>query len=201
MAIKIEWHGLQDLGPQRYRCWYCGESVAAIKGLHGSFAGKNQGAYLVACPNCGYPTLLRFEQPQVPSPRSGSDVAGIDDKSVLDLYNEARGCTAAGAYTACLLCCRKILMHLAVAKGAAEGLNFAGYVDYLTKQGYVPPDGKEWVDHIRTVGNEANHEIMLATKDLAEEILSFAEMLLKFIYEFPHRVRSRTRTTSTEDGT
>jgi hypothetical protein len=44
------------------------------------------------------------------------------------------------------------------------------------------------VDHIRKKGNEANHEIALMTRVDAEELLSFSEMLLKFIYEFPSRI-------------
>ncbi len=58
----------------------------------------------------------------------------------------------------------------------------------MAAKGYVPPNGRGWVDHIRKKGNEANHEIRLMTKIDAEELVSFAEMLLKFIYEFPERV-------------
>jgi hypothetical protein len=52
----------------------------------------------------------------------------------------------------------------------------------------VPPNGRGWVDHIRTKGNEANHEIVLMSAEDALELISFSEMLLKFIYEFPSRV-------------
>jgi hypothetical protein len=79
-------------------------------------------------------------------------------------------------------------MHLAVAQGAPEGESFLKYVDYLAAQGYVPPNGRAWVDHIRTKGNEANHEIKLMTKADSEELIVFAEMLLKFMFEFPGRI-------------
>jgi len=46
------------------------------------------------------------------------------------------------AYTASVLCCRKLLMNLAVSKGAKEGENFFKYVDYLATKGYIPPNGK-----------------------------------------------------------
>jgi len=52
----------------------------------------------------------------------------------------------------------------------------------------VPPNGKGWVDHIRRKGNEATHEITVMTEADAKDLLSFAELLLKFIYEFPKRV-------------
>ena len=65
---------------------------------------------------------------------------------------------------------------------------FVEYVEYLAAKGYVPPNGQGWVDHIRVKGNEANHEIRLMKKSDSEELISFSEMLLKFIYEFPQRV-------------
>ena len=79
-------------------------------------------------------------------------------------------------------------MNIAVAQGAKAGLSFVEYVDYLSNQGYVPPNGRSWVDHIRNKGNEATHEIALMTREDANELISFAEMLLKFIYEFPAKV-------------
>lgn len=79
-------------------------------------------------------------------------------------------------------------MNLGVAQGAKAGESFIAYVEYLANKGFVPPNGKAWVDHIRKKGNEANHEIVLMGKDDAEELIAFIEMLLKFIYEFPNRV-------------
>jgi hypothetical protein len=70
-------------------------------------------------------------------------------------------------------------------------------VNYLSDNGFVPPDGKDWVDHIRTKGNEATHEIKIMSKEDAEELLSFAEMLLKFIFEFPAKMKRKTVTNET----
>jgi hypothetical protein len=109
-------------------------------------------------------------------------------KDVESLYAEARSSIAASAYTGAALICRKILMHIAVEKGADEGKSFQFYVEHLANVGYVPPDGKGWVDHIRTKGNEATHEIVITQKADAEELFSFLEMLLRFVYEFPARI-------------
>ena len=84
-------------------------------------------------------------------------------------------------------------MHIAVAKGAKPGKSFVSYVDYLSAKGFIPPDGRDWVDHIRTKGNEANHEIVLMTRDEAVELIAFIEMLLKFIYEFPAKMRRKVQ--------
>ena len=79
-------------------------------------------------------------------------------------------------------------MHIAVSKGAEEGKSFLQYVEFLSQKGYVPPDGKGWVDHIRERGNEANHEIKIMSADDAESLIQFSEMLLKLVFEFPKKV-------------
>jgi hypothetical protein len=81
-------------------------------------------------------------------------------------------------------------MHIAVEKKAEPGKSFLEYVEYLADKGYVPPDGKGWVDHIRTKGNEANHEIKIMSEADARDLIAFSEMLLKFVYEFPAKVPS-----------
>jgi hypothetical protein len=92
---------------------------------------------------------------------------------------------AASAFTLAVAGCRKILANVAVDKGAAEGKRFIDYVDYLATKGYVPPDGRGWVDHIRAKGNDANHAIEMMSKQDAEEVVTFTSMLLKFAYELP----------------
>jgi hypothetical protein len=101
------------------------------------------------------------------------------------LYDEARRAYSANSFTAVVLCCRKLLMHVAVSKGAKVGEPFASYVQFLADQNFVPPDAKGWVDHIRTKGNEANHEIAIMKAEDASELLEFSEMLLKLVYEYP----------------
>jgi Domain of unknown function (DUF4145) len=46
-------------------------------------------------------------------------------------------------------------------------------VEYLANNGYVPPNGKGWVDHIRKKGNEATHEIILMKREDALELMAF----------------------------
>ncbi len=113
---------------------------------------------------------------------------------IKNLYDEARQCIAANAFTASILSCRKILMHVAVSKGAKENLNFIEYVDYLAKNNYLAQGGKDWVDLIRQKGNEANHEIKIMSENDAKDLIKFTEMLLKIIYEFPADVLKRKNT-------
>ncbi len=80
-------------------------------------------------------------------------------------------------------------MNIAVNEQAPEGQQFIKYVEYLSNEGFIPPNGKQWVDYIRTRGNEATHEIALMSETDAHALIIFVEMLLRFIYEFPALVQ------------
>jgi hypothetical protein len=136
------------------------------------------------CPHCTKPTFFDHEKNQYPAVRMGRDVGGVTDEDVLRLYEEARASTGVGAFTGAVLLCRKILMNIAVRREATPNQRFAYYVNYLDKAGFVPPNGRKWVDRIRSKGNEATHEIPSMTQEDAEQILTFTEMLLRFVYEF-----------------
>jgi hypothetical protein len=86
--------------------------------------------------------------------------------------------------------CSHVRVGPAVQQGTKESLKFIEYVEHLAANGFIPPNGKAWVDHIMKKGNEATHEIALMTQGDAEELIEFTEMLLKFIYDFPKRVPS-----------
>ncbi len=185
----MDWHGAGKHTALPFTCGYCDREVAADVGYVAHEQGRS-GRYLAAniriCPRCEQPTYF-IDARQVPDVAPGNAVSGVPD-DVRGLYEEARRCVAASAPTAAVLTCRKLLMNIAVSQGAAEGGNFLSYVSFLSDKGYVPPNGKHWVDHIRKKGNEANHEIALMGKDDAIELLEFSEMLLKFIFEFPNRI-------------
>lgn len=181
--IASSWVGTQNTDAKSYQCGFCRNSVASNLGWYGHSA-LYQRIYI--CPLCNQPTYF-YEKEQLPGVAFGSEVTHLPD-DVSDLYNEARNCIANSHYTASVLICRKLLMNIAVSQGAKTGESFQKYVDYLADKGYIPPNGKAWVDHIRTKGNEANHEIVLMSLIDAQELVVFAEMLLKFIFEFPNRV-------------
>lgn len=132
------------------------------------------------------PTFMHGDV-QIPGVSPGNEVGHLP-KDIGALYNEARNAVAASCFTASVLTCRKLLMNIAVSLKADPGKRFVEYVDYLAQQGYVPPNGRGWVDHIRKKGNEATHEIVLMSRADAEELIAFSEMLLKFIFEFPAKV-------------
>jgi Domain of unknown function (DUF4145) len=177
------WTGLGNIPTKEYTCSYCGKDVATNLGWDGV------SATIVVCHNCLHPTYFTEAGTQIPGLSPGRDIPNLPP-TVSHAYREARDALAAGAPTASVLVARKLLMNIAVSKKAEEGKQFAYYVDYLAKEGYVPPGGVGWVGHIRDKGNEATHEIPEMSENDAAELINFLEMLLTFIYDFPNRVPS-----------
>lgn len=182
------WVNTSQLQPRQFTCGFCGHLVASRDGFFNKEGGGNIAIYI--CPNCDKPSYFAGNDEQVPGVAPGKEIDDIP-QDLLKIYNEARHCISVNAYTASVLACRKLLMNIAVQKSAKKGQSFIYYVEYLADNNYVPRDGKGWVDHIRTKGNEATHEIPAIEKKDAEELISFAEMLLKFIFEFPARIPSK----------
>lgn len=191
--MKLIWNQIGTHTSIKYTCGYCGQPLASEKGYFATRADNNSvGAFIYICHHCSKPTFFDLSNgSQTPGASFGNDVSNIDDKGVLDLYDEARKSFSVNAFTASVLSCRKLLMHVAVSKGAAEGLKFIEYVEYLANNNYIPPDAKDWVDHIRSKGNEANHEITIMKKEDAEDLINFSEMLLKLVYEFPGNIKKK----------
>jgi len=193
----------------RFTCGYCGTFTISEKGLTTYvsiddfnkhpfadefdlelYSSSKTGVYF--CSYCHKPTYLEILKKylQVPAPLKGREIDNLPE-SVNSLYNEARKCIQAGAYTAAVMCFRTLLMYVAVDKGAPEGKSFKNYIDYLDKENYIPREGKEWVDELRKKGNIANHQIVIMEEQEAEELLDFVEMLLLVNYEFPNRLSKK----------
>jgi hypothetical protein len=186
MGLSGAWSEVKSVATRDYGCGFCHDRVASDRGWDSRDSERHIEGSIRICPGCNQPTFFRIESPsrQVPGPRARGPVRHVPE-DVVSLYDEARNAHAAGAFTAAVLACRKVLMHVAVEKDAKEGLSFVEYVEYLDQEKYLGRDGKGWVDVIRTKGNEANHEIVLMDEGDSERTLTLVEMLLKLVYEFP----------------
>lgn len=166
-------------------CGYCGEHVAPSKGYCIS-ADSHAVAYIYQCPHCKNPIIYFIDADEsIPGAMYGREVKSLPENIQL-LYNECRTCYANQCYTAAQMIARTLLMHIAVEQGAEEGWSFVKYVNYLDDNGYIPPNGKKWVDYIRTSGNVANHEIVIKEKEETEKVITFLSTLLLVIYELPN---------------
>ena len=194
----IYWDRCSTWNPKSYICGYCNNRIASSQGYGGKKISEGfYIEYIIICPYCIRPTYFDSNGNQSPGPIFGTNVNDVPEK-VETLYNEARNCISCNAYTASILCSRKLLMNIAVSKGAEEGNKFINYVNFLSDKNYIPPDGEDWVDHIRKKGNEATHEISIMKREDATELITFIEMLLKFIYEFPASIKRKTSDSTPE---
>lgn len=188
--MSLGWYSTANLGNRGWRCGYCGRDVGGNVGYRRE---SGDGKRIYICPHCENPTAFIENDDgavgQYPGVAYGHEVEHLP-VSVSAIYGEVRRCIQYTAYTSAVLAMRKLLMHIAVEQGAEEGKSFVSYVEFLDENHWIPPNGKEWVDAIRKGGNEANHEIVVATEDDAKQLLDFVEMLLKFVYEFPSKLRT-----------
>ncbi len=136
------------------------------------------------CTGCGHGSVYD-NGILYPSSKFGPIIEGLP-KDVLNAYEEARTCFSVNAFTACELVCRKILMHVAVDKGAKEDEAFSYYLTLLGEQGYITPPMTKWVALIKKHGGKATHLIEAPDRKRAESTLMFTAELLRLIYEMEH---------------
>lgn len=189
----VQWQGLQRIQSKKFVCGYCGNSVASDLGYYSAAPNYTDLvtplrviSRIYICPHCNRPTVFPYQGERIPGELPGISVENLPD-NVSALYEEARRCVSVSSHTAAVMLCRTLIMHIAVGKGATEGKSFKFYVNYLHDEHYLPRGSKDWVDHIREQGNEANHEIALKSKEDALNVIEFMGMLAKFIYEYSDR--------------
>lgn len=186
-----DWREVCTIPTQSWRCGYCDRDISSDRGWYAVDGFGHARAYVAICPRCTIPSVISEEGHAVPAARYG-DAVDYLPSDLESLHTEARNAVGNRAPNSAALACRKLLMHVAVEKGAPAGQSFLSYVEYLAANGYVPPDAREWIDEIREHGNDANHEIDLMSQEEAEDMVDFTTMLLRVVFEYPERGR-RTR--------
>jgi hypothetical protein len=101
------------------------------------------------------------------------------------LYDEGAKSYAAGAFTASSMVCRKLLMACACHENADDGKPFTTYVDYITGTVLTFPRAKDAIDAIRTIGNEANHQVQFVGQGEAKRAMQIVTYMLNTIYSLP----------------
>lgn len=177
----MAWDNQDTIPSKQYECAYCGQNIASNLGYHTS----KQDGFIYICHHCSKPTYFDGLGKQYPGAAFGKPVAELPSEEVKVLYREARDCMKVAAYTAAVMCCRRLLMNIAVAEKAKEGMSFVQYIDYLHKQGFMTGKTTQWIDYIRKKGNEANHQIRVMQRKDAEQLITFVETFLRTNYEFP----------------
>lgn len=170
---------------QEYTCGYCGNKVSGIVVAKYNCIGGYSSVKWLICTCCGEGSVCTPGGRIFPSTSYGPIIEGLPEL-IQDAYQEARDCFSVEAFSACELLCRKILMHIAVEKGAKEKESFTSYITFLSDKGYVTPPMKEWVELIREHGGKATHLIEKPDRKRAESTFMFTAELLRLIYEMEH---------------
>jgi Domain of unknown function (DUF4145) len=142
------------------------------------------------CYECSQPTILirdgrQFVTAQHPCPLEfSSDKRWPAD--LIHLFDEASTAFSAGAFTACAMVCRKMLMVCAWDRGETDPKkNFAQNVDYICDSVLSYPAAKKSITSIRNIGNEANHKVDFVTKENARRSMEIISYMLNMIYCVP----------------
>lgn len=163
-----------------FTCGNCGRDV---NGFAVAIMINNVWLY---CPSCKKGSIhFHDEGVFYPGVVFGPEIQGLPS-DVARAYNEARRSMSVNAFIGAELICRKILMHVAVDKGAEEGESFQSYIDHLQTEGYITPTMKPWVELIREHGNMATHNLEAADHKRAEHTLIFTAELLRVVYEMEY---------------
>lgn len=163
-----------------YTCATCGRDVSGAVVAKTMSGGRP--VRWMQCPNCGDGAVQRMDGNVHPGVAFGVKLEGLPAE-VDVAYTEARNCMVVDAYGACELLCRKILMCVAVEKGAEEGDSFSSYLTYLGKKGFITDAMMGWVEIIKEHGNKATHTIEKVDKGRAESTIMFTAELLRIVYE------------------
>ena len=175
-----------ELPSHSIECSYCGNTIAPNTGFE--IKSEYEEIFVYKCPLCTNPIIYNsYTGESFPGSIYGRNVKGLPE-NIQALYDECRTNYSNKCYTSSQMIARTLLMYIAVEQGAKEGETFARYIDYLDSKGYIPPNGKEWVDFIRKSGNVANHQIVIKEKEETEKVISFLSSLLLFVYELPNEM-------------
>ncbi|WP_166375970.1 DUF4145 domain-containing protein [Aeromicrobium phragmitis] len=184
-----------------YTCPHCHAKrmVRIAHSFHTSASNVGRTQWL-RCPACAkgavvqdgklYPERKPLRQPQ-----------GLPDADAR-IWDEVRTCLGAGANTASVMLCRKLLFHVAVEHGLPakneknRAPTFKEAVDHLRSEGIVTTHMLEWVDRIKDVGNDANHEVTPIDAKVAEDVATFTEQLLVLAYEMKARMKNASPQTA-----
>lgn len=173
-----------------FTCGKCGQATngRVVADLKREDDGATVSWCVCTCPK-EEPTILIERGGQIVAQYPDAQEFQPDEKwppELTQLYEEASKAFAAGAYTACTMVSRKLLMVCACQEGATDGKNFTEYVTHITDTVLTFPKAKDAIDKIRTIGNEANHTIRFVTREDAKRALSIVTYMLNAIYALPN---------------
>lgn len=166
------------------QCTHCESTVMAAVA---SLAPDGEDTEWLRCAGCNRPAIVDRGR-LIPAAKPLKVPKGLPEE-MEPLWDEARTCLQNGANTGAVMLCRKLLFHVAVDKGLPDkkangwAPNFYECVQHLEDEGYFTPNMRRWVDRVKDVGNEQNHELKPIEPAVALDVATFAQQLLVLAYE------------------
>lgn len=150
----------------------------------------NARAALVACPRCNHPMLAytddsmeQFDFLRLYPPMDRNLHSSVPN-SIQEAFTEARTCFRAKAFTAAAIMCRKTLEGICTAHGVKSG-TLAAELQKLKEKGIIESRLFEWAEELRTIGNEAAHDVAFsASREDARDTLEFTEALIEYVFTY-----------------
>ncbi|MCZ4563558.1 DUF4145 domain-containing protein [Rhodococcus sp. IEGM 1401] len=182
-----------DNDPDAFGMFECSFCAASTQMFVVRMVEQGWGAPGVAwlrCMSCRRGAVLNDRYGLAPSTMPLDVPQGLDADTEAT-WNEVRSCLSARAFTASVMMCRKLLMHMAVTEGLPEkddkdrAPNFFQCIDHLQSEGVITKRNRKWVDRIKDIGNEANHDLASIDKEQATTVATFTRQLLHEVYELP----------------
>lgn len=198
-------------------CGHCGAKNTALMGAGGQQVPTDPYRWnmLLVCGGCGNGSVAQFKATTMnANPGAFPADLGTQGKSqftLLHLYPQrAPGSApefvppaAASAFvegvenlhdgrpTSAVMMFRRALdVGLKEFPSEIEAWKLEKRIDKLADAGLITKDLKEWAHKIRLEGNEAVHEIENPTKEQAEELRLFTELVLTYLFTLPHKVKA-----------
>lgn len=124
----------------------------------------------------------------LPQARKSPDVPS----EIADALAEAATALAAGCYRASAVMARRTLEAVTVDQGQTSG-TLAARLTALSSSGVLQPTLGDWAREVRLVGNTGAHfdPIETVQREDAEQLLSFVQELLRYLYELPAELNRR----------
>lgn len=146
-------------------------SQSETKSVVSASRGEQPPVSWLRCTGCGCGSVDNAGATS-PAPLLGDAVEGLPAE-IEAACREARATAGLSAHTSCELMRRKILVHVAVDKGADEGKSFVEYLTGIEQSGYATPPMRPWLDLIRQYGNESTYRLATASRERALNTLAF----------------------------
>ncbi len=180
-----------------YVCGWCRTRVAKkveLEGAHFRFQGSEGDQTVLSCTACGQYSLEVFtnRQIQLPAPPKPSsedrEVRGLPPEVDL-VWKEVRLCTSIGASLATAGLLRSLIVAIwrdqnpSRVANAARMPTFEAALDTLQESEDLTKKLRARADTLRTLGNDALHEIVQPDTAALDEALTTAHLWLRVMYE------------------